>query len=212
MRIVYAVALALLATGSVSAKTLTIGLDESSSNPTVRDPRFAKIGAEYVHAQIVALAPGDFVHVRTFAERGSAHAVSKKIRIDKNNRVQQVAASVAQHIAGLPGKALEGQNQTNIIAFLEFGSAGFDCSNRGRVLLLTDAVEASSYISANSLLAGKPLPAPEADLLKGCDVVMFGLGQSADGSIPPQAIKTLRASWSAWMKTAGANFTAIIDP
>lgn len=212
MRVSCLVAVALLATTPLSAKTLTIGLDTSSSNPLVREQRFAKIAAEYVHGQIVALRPGEFVHVRTFAERGSVHAVSKKIRIDKTNRAQQVAASVAQHIAGLPGKTLEGQNQTNIIAFLEFGSGGFDCANSGRVVLLTDAIEASSYIDGNSLLAGKPLPQPEAGLLKGCEVVMFGLGQSADGAISPQAIKTLRASWSAWMKAAGANFTAIIDP
>lgn len=193
-----------------SAKTLTVGIDESVSNPLVLDEAYARVVAQYVRGQIAALQPGDWVRVRTFGERTSAHFPSEAIRITRSLRADKVADLVARFIAGLPSKTLQGQNQTNILAFLEFGQ--FDCANGGRILLLTDGIESSHSMDDRSLFAGKPLPPPQADLLKGCEVVMFGLGQSKDGSLPPQLVKTIRAAWAAWMKTAGATFTAIIDP
>lgn len=192
------------------SKTLTIGIDESVSNPLVLSEVHAKGAAQYVRSQIAALQPGDWVRVRSLGDRSSAHFASEAIRITRSNRADKVADTVARYVASLPNLPLEGQNETNILAFLEFGQ--FDCANAGRVLLLTDGVESSSTIDDRSLFAGKALPAPEANTLAGCEITMFGFGQSRDGSIPPQAIKTLRASWTVWMKAAGANFTAVIDP
>lgn len=192
------------------AKILTVGIDASVSNPLVLNEAYARVAASYVRSQVAALQPGDWVRIRTLGDRSSAHFPSEAIRITRQMRADKVADMVAAFVASLPGRALEGQNETNILAFLEFGQ--FDCANAGRILLLTDGIESSHSMNERSLFAGKALPAPDKDTLKGCEVTMFGFGQSRDGSIPPQAIKTLRASWSAWMKEAGATFNAVIDP
>lgn len=192
------------------SKTLTIGIDESVSNPLVLSEVHAKGAGQYVRSQIAALQPGDWVRVRSLGDRSSAHFASETIRITRSNRADKVADTVARYIASLPTLSLQGQSETNILAFLEFGQ--FDCANAGRILLLTDGIESSSTIDDRSLFAGKTLPPPEANALAGCEVTMFGFGQSRDGSIPPQAIKTLRTAWKAWMKAAGASFSAIIDP
>jgi hypothetical protein len=203
-------ALILFASASASAKTLTIGIDQSVSNPLVLSEAYARVAAGYVRSQVASLQLGDWVRVRTFGERTADHFPSEAIRITRSMRADKVAELVSRYIASLPSKPLQGQGQTNILAFLEFGQ--FDCQNAGRVLLLTDGIESSQLMDDRSLFAGKALPAPSKDLLKGCEVTMFGFGQSRDGSIPPQAIKTLRASWTTWMQETGAVFHAIIDP
>lgn len=192
------------------SKTLTIGIDESVSNPLVLSEVHAKGAAQYVRSQITALQPGDWVRVRSLGDRSSAHFASETIRITRSNRADKVADMVARYVASLPTIPLAGQNETNILAFLEFGQ--FDCANAGRILLLTDGIESSATVDERSLFAGKALPPPEANALTGCEITMFGFGQSRDGSIPPQVIKTLRTAWVTWMKAAGATFTAVIDP
>lgn len=193
-----------------AAKTLTIGIDQSMSNPLMLDEGVARIVGRNVGEQIAALQPGDWVHVRTFGERSAVNFQVEKIRITRSVRADKVADLVSRFIASLPSRAKKGQSSTNIIAFLEFGQ--FDCANGGRIFLLTDGIESSAYIHERDLVAGKPLPAPEPNILAGCEVTMLGLGQSTNAALPPQAIKALRASWTAWMKAAGASFNAVIDP
>jgi len=202
--------IALLIAAPAFSKTLTIGIDVSTSNPLVTAPSYARVAAQYARDQVRALQPGDIVQVRTFGDRGLVHFPSERIRLSRQNSADKVADSIARFIAGLPSRPLQGQGSTNIIAFLEFGQ--FDCANDGRVLLLTDGIESSSYIDDANLLAGKAMPPPEKNLLSGCEVTMLGFGQSPDGALPPQAIKNARASWAAWMKTADATFNPIIDP
>lgn len=202
--------LAALVAVPASARTLTIALDVSESNGLVESDAAAKAAASYARTQVAALQLGDWVHVRRFGIRSAGNLPAEKVRLTRAARPAAVAESVARYIAALPAKTSEGDNQTNILAFLEFGS--FDCANGERIVLFTDGIEASRTISDKAFLSGKPLPPPQAGFLKGCEVVMFGLGQSKDGSLPPQLVKTIRAAWSDWMDKAGASFTTIIDP
>lgn len=203
--------IAALAPAIVSAKTQTILIDVSGSARLIEVPAFAKAAGDKAKSQILALQPGDWVHVRRVGERGGKNFPVEKLRVTRQISAGQVGEIVSTYIKSVPSKTPEGDSETNLIAALEFGE--FDCSNGGKLLILSDGIEHSSYITGQALLSGKPLPAPESDLLKGCEeVTIFGLGQSADGQVPPKAIKNLKAAWSAWMKAAGVKkFTAIVD-
>jgi hypothetical protein len=194
------------------AITWTLGIDDSSSTPWTTDKNSAEVAGRFVYKEILALKPADVVIVKTFADLSSAHVESKTFTIDRRNRAPQVAETVARYVASLPAQTLRGTGETNILAFLQFTN-GFDCQNSGKIVLLTDGIEASEYISERALLSGKPLPPPDRDFLAGCHVQMWGIGQDVDGRIPPKAKSALRAAWTAWMQKAGASsFTAIVDP
>jgi len=117
---------------------------------------------------------------------------------------------VGSYVASLPRRHLPGEGSTNLIAKLKYGN--FNCAGGTRIVIITDGVESSSEISARQLLAGKPLPRPEKGFLSGCEVVMYGLGQSANGEISNRQVDVLRDAWRAWMKAAGAKFDSIVDP
>lgn len=201
--------MAVLLAAPVSAKTLTIGIDRSGSSPLVISPEFARAVAPYVSRDIAALEIGDTVVIRSFGVRGIKNITSRTLRITKASRPREVANAVARFIAELPAKNIGGQDATNIIAFLEFGR--FDCTNGGRIVLLTDGMESSSYTSARDLASGKPLPEPQAGLLAGCEVSMIGFGHTSAGAPTPLEVKAALSGWRSWMKIAGAPFTAIID-
>lgn len=202
--------LAALGCGLAQAKTLTIGIDLSSSNPVVGDAAFARSAAAYAQTQVAALQPGDVVEVRTFGDRSLANVKAERVQISRRAKADKVAAKIARFIAGLPASNPAVQGSTNIVAFLEFGQ--FDCASGGTVLLLTDGIESSEYVDANRFLAGKPLPKPEKNFLSGCAVTMVGLGQALVGELTPQQTKHVRTAWQTWMKAAGARFESIINP
>lgn len=202
--------LAALAAVPASARTLTIGIDRSESNPFVTSGAFAQAAGAHARAEASALELGDTIRVRHFGERGEKNVRSETIRLTRALRANAVAESLSRYIAALPSKTAEPDHLTNILAFFELGS--FDCTGHERIVLYTDGIEASLTMSDRAFLSGKPLPAPKADFLKGCEVVMFGIGQSKDGSLPPALSKSIATRWEQWMSAAGAKFTAIIDP
>lgn len=187
--------------------SLVIAVDVSDSSAVATDEASAKAAAKFVRQQVAALKPGDFVHLRSFADRSSAHLGETVIRIDRRHPAGVVADQVANMIATLPRRPLKGAGSTNILAFFQLGS--FDCANEMRVVALTDAIEASSLMSEKRLLSGKALPAPPAGMLNGCHVTFWGIGRRKDGTLPVQATMHLRDAWSAYFRTAGASFTPI---
>jgi hypothetical protein len=210
-RISVALVVSALLTAPVGAKTLTVALDVSGSNPLVSDARYAQIAAGYVRDKVSALQPGDVVSLHTLADRSLANFPSERIEITRRNRADKVAARIAQFMATMPTRHFEGQESTNIMGFFAFGQ--FDCTQGGEILLVTDGIESSPDMKAERLLAGKPLPKPDKNLLSGCTVTMFGVGQaSAGGQLSPVEVKHIRAAWTSWMTVAGAHYNAIIDP
>lgn len=202
-------ALLLFITTPLFAKTLTIGVDVSGSNPLVQSDTAAKAAAAFAQREIAALQLGDRVTLRRFGARHIGNMPSERLQITRKTRAPEIARAVLQYIAALP-KNPQGDNETNILAFLEFGT--FDCANGGRIVLFTDGIEASKTIGERAFLSGKALPPPSHAYLKSCEIVMFGLGQSTDGGLPPELIRSMRGRWAEYFKAAGASFTAIIDP
>lgn len=207
-RICLALAAALLCVASVAAqaKTLSIGIDLSGSNPLLTHQNFADAAARHAMQAIEALKEGDVVHVRTFGSRDEArNLLNHSATIGRRMRAQKVAQAVGDLLRSLPRQSHSAQASTNLLAWLEFGS-GFGCADQGEILVITDGIESSSLVSAQALLDGKAkLPKPGVDL-KGCTLTFYGLG----AGLPAQYVKRLRSEWQRWAEKSGARFTAVI--
>lgn len=195
---------------ATAPQALTFGIDHSGSSPVVTSPAMAKAAGRQAARDVARLPLGSRIVIRNFGARTTDNIQPIEIRIDRRNRPRAVAGIVQRHFENIPSAISEAQNETNILAFLEFGT--FDCAHGERITLFTDGIEASKTISDREFLSGKPLPAPKnKDYLKGCEVVFFGLGHSKEG-LPPRIVEHLRSAWQDYFAAAGAKFTAIIDP
>jgi hypothetical protein len=194
------------AVSTADAKTLTIGIDLSASNPLLSHKNFAHIASQHVTSEINKLKDGDIVRVKTFGSRKDAlNLLNHSFEISRRMKSNKVAGIVANYIQSLPEQKEVSQNSTNLVAWLEFTS-GFNCAANSQILVITDGLESSSYVDGNLLLQGKKsLPKPDIDL-KGCGLTLYGLGA---GWIPQQ-VKIVRKEWKHWAEQAGASFTAII--
>jgi hypothetical protein len=203
-------AIALMLSGAApgaEATRFTIARDVSESNPLVTSPVYAKhLAIDVVGLLTDSLKLGDEVYVRKFAQLDLANlAASHHVQVNRQNRPQKVARDVARLIASTPKHEGTGQGTTNITEFLE--RTDFDCPNGGMIVLLTDGMEASEETNPQALLDGKTaLPKPSSAFLKGCRVLMLGLGNTSDGVLPGKQYRTLIGAWSTWMHSAGAAF------
>lgn len=188
------------------AKTLTIGIDLSASNPLLGHKNFAYVASQHVASEINKLKDGDVVHVKTFGSRTDAlNLLNPTFEISRRMKSQKVAGIVAQYIQSLPEQKEISQSSTYLVAWLEFTS-GFNCTEGSQILVITDGLESSSYVDGNQLLQGKKnLPKAEVNL-KGCALTFYGLG----AGWMPQQVKIVRNEWERWAEQAGATFTAII--
>jgi len=198
--------LALCLCNPIHAKTLTVGIDMSGSNPLLQSKNFADAAARYAAEQIMGLKDGDTLRVQTFGARNAAENIASiTTTVSRRNRANKLAAQVAGMIQSLPERTKDGQSSTNIVAWLEF-SHGFDCRSGSAILAITDGLESSSYVSAKDLVSGKnKLPKPDVDL-KQCELTFYGLGSGLE----PNHVKNVRNAWTAYAENAGARFTAII--
>ncbi len=197
------------ASSLANSKTLTIGIDLSGSSPVTTIEAFAARSAQKVSEKIRALQFGDWLKIKTFGELGASNLERLEIRIDRRNRQKKIAESVRALIEAIPRQQLTAQPSTNLVSWLEFQD--FDCASGSEVILLTDGIESSEYVTATKFVNGGPLPAPAPGLLAGCEVTMIGIGQTAEGSLFAKEIKHVRSEWNGWMKIAGAKFTAVIE-
>ncbi|CAA0107144.1 Uncharacterised protein [Halioglobus japonicus] len=196
---------ALLSLGA-NAKTLTIGIDLSGSNPLLRHENFAYMAAQYASHEINTLNNGDVVTVKTFGGREDvSNILSGSYTLSRRMKAKKIADEVAGFLQSLPAQTEQSQSSTNLLAWLEFGS-GFDCNDDSRILVITDALESSSMLDGTSFLQGKQgLPKPDVDLT-GCHITFWGLG----AGFPHASVKFIRNEWRTWSETAGASFEAII--
>lgn len=188
---------------SASARTLTIGLDLSGSNPLLVHENFAAAAAKYVSDQIKVLEPKDVLRFKTFGARNDPqNQIEFEVEISRRQRADKMAADVANIINSLPHRNLA-QSSTNLIAWMEF-TPGFDCSDGGQVTVITDGYETSELVSAGWIEQGT-LPQPDVDLT-GCTVQFYGLG----AGFPAMTVRGIRNAWRGWMEQAGAKFEAIV--
>jgi hypothetical protein len=194
-----------LSATAAQAKTLSLGVDVSGSNPLLFDEHFAYTASQYVSAQILPLKNGDVVRIKTFGGRAnSVNMLTTEYVISRRLKAKKVAAIVAQYVQSLPNQKMLSQSSTNLIAWLEFTN-GFHCTKGGQILAITDGLETAD-VDGQAFLDGKQ-GLPEADVdLKGCALTFYGLG----AGWPGPSVKFVRNEWRKWAKQAGASFTAII--
>ena len=188
------------------AKTLTIAIDLSGSNPLLKHENFAFAAAKYMTKEISKLKNGDNVTLQTFGARSDAmNQLSYSFTVKRRQNAASIAATIAKIIQSIPKRNELSQSSTNLIAWLEF-TDGFDCQNQGQVIAITDGLESSSYVDANKLLNGSAkFPKPDVDLT-GCNITFYGLG----AGLPAPYVKIIRNAWKKWVATSGASFTAVI--
>jgi len=188
------------------AKTVTIGIDLSGSNPLLSHKNFAHMASQYITVELGKLKNGDIVRVKTFGARADAvNLLNHSFKISSRVKPKKIAHIITQYLQSLPEQKDLSQSATNLIAWLEFTS-GFDCTENSTILVITDGLESSSYVDGLSLLKGKK-GLPEADVdLKGCAITFYGLG----AGWPAHSVKFVRNEWRQWSEKAGASFTAII--
>lgn len=198
--------LAISICSELEAKTLTIGIDLSGSNPLLQSKNFAEAAARYTAMQVAQLKDGDILRLQTFGARNAAENITSfSTSISRRNRAKSLANQVGGMILRLPDRTKDGQPATNIVAWLEFGH-DFDCKSGGAILAITDALESSTYVNVNDLVTGKKsMPKPDVDL-KQCELTFYGLGSGLE----PDHVKNVRKAWQSFAEKAGANFTAII--
>lgn len=189
-----------------SARTLTIGIDLSASNPLLTHDNFAYMASKYARDEINKLENGDVVTVQTFGGRENVdNILSGSYTISRRMKSEEIAGAVAAYLQSLPSQTEQSQSSTNLLAWLEFGS-GFNCNDKSQILLFTDAVESSSMVDGNAFVQGKEgLPKPDVDLT-GCHITFWGLG----AGFPHASVKFIRNEWRSWSDQAGASFSAII--
>ncbi|MBK1639979.1 hypothetical protein CKO24_13105 [Rhodothalassium salexigens DSM 2132] len=195
-------------------QNLMIALDVSTSNVIVEsDVMAAKAGrkaAEMIHA----LDNGDRVHFRTFGSYSqSDNPLRLDITVSRRMPAHRVAASVGRLIASLPDLVASGRlpagGTTHITAFLEEEAALLSCSTREtKLVLFTDGIEASPETSPKRLADGQAtLPAPDRDVLQGCGLSLYGIGETTGGANRART-ENLIVAWRAWAEQAGAAFNA----
>lgn len=188
------------------AKTLTIGLDMSLSNPLVQDPAFAQSAAQFVARDIKAMQDGDNVRIASFGARDHAANMREIAVTIPRKGAGKVARSAEAYLQKIVQDTSNAQSSTNIIAWLEISE--FDCSDGGKIIVITDGIESSDQIHPQKLIDGaQALPAPDAlASFKGCNVVFYGLGVGW----PLAQVKNLRSAWAQYFQAANTPFKAVM--
>ncbi|XOV77456.1 MAG: hypothetical protein ACFHVJ_10895 [Aestuariibacter sp.] len=190
---------------SVSAKELSVLVDVSQSNPMLVDTAFNKRAAEFVISEVQSLKKGDTVTIQTFGTlQDSENLTVQTLQVSRHNQ-KKVAAAVAKYLLSLP-ELIKPQGSTNLLAWFNRNPQNCD-QQPEKILILSDAIEASEYVNPNLLLSGKQsLPVPSEYVnINGCDVVMFGIGSGR----MDQETTRLRKAWEQYFEHADARFTAV---
>ena len=187
------------------AKTLTVALDISRSNPLFENSALNGLAANYIHSQVKSLAINDVVSLRYVGSLNDTKSVQKIEKTITHNNKEIVTAMASQMVLGV-AKHVKAHDSTNLLAF--FNRNQFDCQSGGDITILTDGIEASEYVAPKKLLSGEiGLPKPsEFVKLKGCTVTFYGMGAMRSDA----ELNRLRHQWYTFFKAAGATFKAIV--
>ncbi len=196
-----------------SAKDLIIGIDISDSAPIAMEKHIADRAAKLASSRIAAMKRGDSVKIRSLGLYGTAaQTIYMNARLSRKARPHKVARNIHQLIRSLPSLAKKGriklQTETNIIGFLEVVAPSLDCKTTPTtILILSDSIEHSAYISGRELLSGKKqLPSPSGPILAGCTLEMRGMAQQHKKlKSDPRWFARLRKNWARFAKSAGVS-------
>ena len=190
-----------------NAQNLTIGLDLSLSNPLVADPSFSKEALEFIAEHIEPMKAKSQVKIKLLGARDNTTVIKTKTFKIKRRGQAKTLKEVAAYILRQSQDKSKFQQATNLVSWLEFND--FKCAQGGKVIVVTDGIEASEYVSGQDFITGKrDLPKPDKHhKLKDCDVYFYGVGV---GRLAKET-KIIRDAWINYFEQAGVkSFTAII--
>lgn len=185
-----------------AAKTVIVGLDQSNSAPLVTDSSFPRKAAKRVYDIIRRLEYGDTVVLRSFGEYVKRkNSLTQDFHLTRRLNPEGVARSVSKFIAGYgpDGHAIEEEQTTNILGFLENMAAEHPCAEHEVVfVLISDGLEFSELSNAYEIIkTGKgALARLELTDFERCDLEILGFGYG----IGPVGVQRLRRAWMAWSK------------
>lgn len=195
-------------------RDLMIALDVSTSNVIVESDVMAAKAGDKAAEIIRTLGNGDRLRLRTFGSYSqSDNPLRLDITVSRRMPAANVAASVERLIASLPDLVESGRlpagDTTHITAFLEEEAALLSCGSRSTTLaLFTDGIEASPATNPDRLASGQAaLPTPSGDVLQGCQVSLYGIGETTSGAERGRTQNLIEA-WAVWADQAGANVNA----
>lgn len=183
---------------------IIIGLDISDGNPLVSDAGFADRAGERLRKLVSSLAIRSRVSIRSFGDYGESPASLQQDRdISANASPGQVGDLVNQIVEKMPeimaGGKIQPHTDSNIVAFLEGIAGAVDCSRDTRLILVTDGLEDSEYVTITDDTGA--LPNPLGPIYEGCtQLQMVGLGR---GQNSPVLTRHLQAQWQNWARQAG---------
>ncbi|BBO27490.1 hypothetical protein AltI4_18780 [Alteromonas sp. I4] len=179
--------------------------DLSGSNPLLSNKQFNERAKRYVLNELENLKKGTVVRLHYFGSLQATANFDDDIYEVKRHNLKAIKHNIGKAISELPTR-MSPQGSTNILAL--FSRSQFSCGNGNQIIVLTDGIEASEYISPDKLLSGEQsLPKPnEFVSLKGCKVTFFGLGVGRSD----KEATTLRRQWRDWFAAAGAEFKAVL--
>lgn len=211
MKTIAATLVLLAAPMVLSAKTVTVGIDLSSSSG-VHDATFASGAARYVRERLSTLESGDRVVVRVFGDGSIQNAARIDGRVSTKDKGTEWGAAIARLIEGISQGALGMQEMTRIAEFLEWTPLGCESDGGGEVILLTDGLEHSSYVTERAFRDGASLPNAQDGLFEGCTIRFIGLGTTNQGDIPGSERRVVRDSWQRFVEQGGGTFAFIAKP
>lgn len=98
-----------LGAATASAKTLTIGIDLSGSNPLLAEKNFAVGAADYAAQQILELKSGDAVVISSFGARDSAANLrQERYVLSRKLRARELADAAKHYILSIPQQTTKG--------------------------------------------------------------------------------------------------------
>lgn len=210
----------LITTPAYAREVKIIGIDISDSVPITINQNIALAAGDLIERMVAVMQPGDEVKLRSIGTAGiSVEQINLSVTVGRKarERADRLAPQIGNVIRSLPDRVEAGhiqvQTSTNIIGFVEtIAAPSLDCeSEPGTLVLFTDGIEWSPQVLGRDLLAGDAdLPAPSGQILKGCTVEMYGVGQQASSlGTDSRWFLLLRDQWRTFFEAAGvARFSA----
>lgn len=191
--------------------TVHFELDASESNLLTADPEFARVVAVAAARHVAALPPGTKVSMRTFGAINGPNNLRYDTQINsKTNPADRVAREVGQQIEDQAQRSGPRQQSTEIMFTL--GQGRYNCTAGDTVILLSDGIP-SGEVNPYAVLNGtQPLPELAAGSLSGCEVFIWGLGRTSEGSLTAQEVRNLDLAYSETFGRAGAHYEAVSNP
>jgi hypothetical protein len=195
------------------AAAFTVYPDLSLSVAAISDGAYAARLVQEVGREFGQFKIGDSARIVEVGDASSGRAVTVPIVTGYRLRIPAAQRKLTGDLNVLfdQARAAGGDKSTHLLYTLEHSNP--ICTPRSGIAVLSDGVESSGdYSAADALNAGKPvnLPPPPGPYLKGCSVIILGIGLSGTGAngsaqaLPAQAMRSLENGWRTYLRSAGA--------